>query len=74
MSIEIELSIINAKKNLSSWFFQRIFLDTGKYHNCEYHNCGDFGQNRKLRKYHNYGDFAGKIEICEIFYKKLIYF
>ena len=44
------------------------------YHNCEYHNCGDFGQNRKLRKYHNYGDFAGKIQICETFSKKLIYF
>ena len=64
---------------MKNWghFFRLKRLDyafTGMYHNCEYHNCGDFGQNRKLRKYHNYGDFAGKIQICETFSKKLIYF
>ena len=35
---------------------------TVKFNNCEFHNCGVFGQNQNLQKIHNFGEFAPKIE------------
>ena len=54
------------KSVICSFFYERLMpvdspSNTVKSHNCESHNCGVFGQNRKLGKSHNYGDFASKM-------------